>query len=64
MKSKLHELQELATKRSRYWISDAVANSDDISEAADDFVVENGKGSTVIVNAMLVELGHEPIFPE
>lgn len=63
----LDALMRQATKRSRFWLLDAVVNMrngnpDEISEAADDFVSENGKGSTGLANAILVELGEEPIF--
>lgn len=63
----VEELLAFASKRSRYWITDAVANKrsgagDDISEAADNFVSENGKDSKHIVNRVLVLLGEEPVF--
>lgn len=60
-------LTQQATKRSRYWLLDAVANKrdnagDDLSEAADDFVRENGKGSWALANAILESLGEDPLF--
>lgn len=63
----LEYLMSLASPFSRHWIQDAVENKrqngfDDISEACDDFVSHNGKGSHTLANAILVELGEEPIF--
>lgn len=63
----LDELLQQATKRSRYWLLDAVANKrddagDSISEAADDFVSENGAGSHSLANQILEMMGEEPVF--
>ena len=67
--SKLDDLLSQASKHSRHWITDAVADKrsgagDNLSEAADDFVVENGRWSKYLVNEILDELGEDPIFVE
>lgn len=63
----LEALLSQATKRSRYWITDAVENEwngvgGDLDEAAYEFLTENGKESKYLVNAILAELGEPPIF--
>ncbi len=64
---KLETLLNQASRRSKFWLVDAVADKrendyDGISEAADDFARENGKGGANLANAILRELGEAEIF--